>query len=94
MTKTDDRNTSTRRRPRTGLVSSVSGDKTISVIVQSLTRHARYGKYVRSRTKLAVHDPQCTASVGDTVEILPCRPVSKRKSWRLVRVVSSSKLAT
>jgi small subunit ribosomal protein S17 len=72
---------------RVGTVGTVGGQKTIHVIVNSLVKHPAYGKYVRRRTKLAVHDPQGQAEIGDVVEIVPCRRVSKTKSWRLVRVL-------
>lgn len=72
---------------RTGSVRSISGDKTINVLVERLVKHQRYGKYVRRWSKLAVHDPSNVAEVGDVVEILPCRRLSKSKSWRLIRVV-------
>ena len=75
------------RGSRIGKVRSVSGAKTISVVVDNLVKHKRYGKYIRRRTKLAVHDPASQAGLGDMVEIVPCRPISKSKSWRLVRVV-------
>ena len=80
------------QRARTGLVRSTGGQKTIHVIVDNLVRHPAYGKYIRRRTKLAVHDPQNVAQIGDLVEILPCRRISKSKSWRLVRVVRRSGL--
>ncbi|MHC4981798.1 MAG: 30S ribosomal protein S17 [Planctomycetota bacterium] len=75
------------RRGRTGTVASIAGDKTIGVVIENLVRHPRYGKYVRRRTRLAVHDPKGDASVGDVVEVVPCRPISKTKSWRLARVI-------
>lgn len=75
---------------QTGTVRSISGDKTVSVTVSNLVRHATYGKYVRRRSRLAVHDPAGQAQVGDVVEVAPCRRLSKRKSWRLVRVVRSA----
>ncbi|MHC5173439.1 MAG: small ribosomal subunit protein uS17, partial [Planctomycetota bacterium] len=50
----------------------------------------RYGKYIRRRTKLGVHDPQNQASVGDRVEISECRPISKSKNWRLVKVLKKA----
>ncbi len=81
------------RRRMTGLVTSASADKTISVSAQKLVKHEMYGKYVRRRTKLAVHDPENSAAVGDTVEIVPCRRISKMKNWRLLRVVRRAKLA-
>lgn len=71
----------------TGVVATISGDKTVSVLVNNLVRHARYGKYIRRRTRLNVHDASNQSSVGDTVEVVPCRPISKSKSWRLVRIV-------
>jgi small subunit ribosomal protein S17 len=73
---------------KTGRVRKISGNKTISVDLDSLTKHPLYHKYVHKRTRLAVHDPENTAVEGDTVEIVPCRPISKNKSWRLVRVIS------
>ncbi|MCE5327835.1 MAG: 30S ribosomal protein S17 [Planctomycetaceae bacterium] len=75
---------------KTGKVRTISGKQTISVILEMMVRHPVYGKYVRRRTKLAVHDPANAAKVGDTVEIVPCRRLSKTKSWRLVRVISSA----
>jgi len=84
----------TRRRGRTGVVTSTGGDKTIRVEVSLMVKHPMYGKYVRRRTKLAAHDPDNAASLGDVVEILPCRRISKRKSWRLVRVVRPGGLRT
>ncbi len=77
----------------TGVVTSTGGEKTCTVAVSRLVPHRLYGKYVRRRTKLAVHDPQNEAGMGDMVEVTPCRPISKRKRWRLVRVVRKSKLA-
>ena len=72
---------------RVGVVTSTGGDKTIRVVVHSLMKHPVYGKYMRRTTKVAVHDPQNTAGLGDVVEIVPCRRISKSKSWRLMRVV-------
>jgi len=72
---------------RVGVVSSTKGDKTIRVIVTSTYRHPRYGKYLRRQTKVAVHDPRNAAKLGDVVEIVPCRRISRTKSWRLMRVI-------
>jgi small subunit ribosomal protein S17 len=71
----------------TGVVVSDSGDKSIRVTVDFRIRHPKYGKYVKRRTKLGVHDEHNRAGVGDVVEVAECRPYSKTKSWRLVRVV-------
>ena len=75
---------------KTGVVARVSGDKTVSVSVNTVVPHPRYGKYVKRQRKYAVHDPDGRAGVGDVVEIVGCRPISKNKSWRLVRVVRPS----
>lgn len=90
MSNKDNQDSSTKRHPQTGVVSRVSGDKSIGVTLNMLVKHPKYGKYVNRRTKLSVHDPANQAVVGDTVEIVPCRPISKRKSWRVVRVVRST----
>lgn len=72
---------------RVGVVDSISGQKTIRIVANALVRHKLYDKYLRRRTRLMAHDPAGQAAVGDTVEIVRCRPISKRKSWRLVRVL-------
>jgi len=71
----------------TGVVISNSGDKSIRVAIDFKVRHPKYGKYVKRRTKLGVHDERNQAGAGDVVEVAQCRPYSKTKSWRLVRVV-------
>jgi small subunit ribosomal protein S17 len=76
-----------RRQIMTGSVASAKGDKTIRVLVNHLVKHQAYGKYVRKATKVAVHDPQNDAKLGDTVEISMCRRISKSKSWRLLRII-------
>jgi len=73
---------------RIGVVDSVSGRKTVRVVVNNLVKHSLYGKYMRRRSKLTVHDEQEQARVGDIVEVVQCRPISKRKSWRVRKVVS------
>ena len=74
----------------TGVVTSHSGNKSVRVTIDYKVRHPKYGKYVRSRTKLGVHDERNQCGVGDRVEIVECRPYSKAKSWRLVRVVQKA----
>ncbi len=73
-----------------GRVVSNAGDKSITVLVERKVRHPVYGKYVRKSTRLHAHDEANQCSVGDTVSIMSCRPVSKTKSWRLVAVVEKS----
>ncbi|MCK4658744.1 MAG: 30S ribosomal protein S17 [Phycisphaerae bacterium] len=78
------------RRPqpkRTGLVTSDKGDKTIRVSYRYSMKHPKYGKYLRRRTTLHVHDEQNKAKVGNRVEVMACRPISKTKCWRLIRVL-------
>jgi small subunit ribosomal protein S17 len=72
---------------RTGVVDSIAGPKTVRIVLRTLVKHPLYGKYMRRRTRLMAHDPKGQAKIGDTVEVAQCRPISKRKSWRLVRVV-------
>jgi small subunit ribosomal protein S17 len=74
-------------RTLTGRVVSAKMQKTIAVEIERLIRHATYGKYIRRTTKLLAHDERSESKEGDTVQITPCRPLSRRKSWRLVRVV-------
>ena len=76
-----------KRRRLVGRVVSNKMDKTISVAVERLIKHPTYGKYVRRTTKLLAHDEQNECKEGDVVSITPCRPLSRHKSWKLVRVV-------
>lgn len=77
-----------RRPTRIGVVSSDKRDKTIKVLVSYQVMHAKYGKRLQRRSVLHVHDENNEAVAGDRVEIAMCRPISKTKSWRLVRVVT------
>jgi len=74
----------------TGVVVSNSGDKSIRVSIDFKVRHPKYNKFMRRRTRLGVHDEQNQAGVGDVVEVAECRPYSKTKSWRLVRVIEKA----
>ncbi|NOX58429.1 MAG: 30S ribosomal protein S17 [Planctomycetes bacterium] len=78
------------RRVRQGVVVSDVRDKTIKVKNDYSKPHRKYGKIIRRSTTLHVHDPNNEAHVGDVVEVMACRPVSKQKSWRLVRIVNKS----
>jgi small subunit ribosomal protein S17 len=79
------------QRLLTGKVVSNKMDKTIAVSVERLVKHPTYGKYVRRTTKLLAHDANNECKEGDTVSIKPCRPMSRRKSWVLVRVVERAR---
>lgn len=69
---------------------SRSGEKSIKVAIDYISHDRMYGKYMKRRTKLSVHDQQDQAGVGDVVEVAPCRPMSKTKSWRLIRVLQKA----
>jgi small subunit ribosomal protein S17 len=71
----------------TGKVVSSKMQKTIAVQIERLVRHETYGKYLRRRTKLLAHDEAGECREGDVVTIAECRPISRHKSWRVVRVV-------
>ncbi len=74
-------------RTITGRVTSDKMDKTVTVLVERLERHALYGKYVRRSTKLHAHDENNECRIGDTVVIQQSRPLSKTKAWTLVQVL-------
>ena len=86
QTKTD---STPRSQLRTivGVVASDKGDKTIKVVVNFQTKHPKYGKFLKRRTVLHAHDERNDAKLGDTVEIAECRPLSRTKHHRLVRIV-------
>ena len=74
-----------------GLVVSDKMDKSIVVATQRLVKHPIYGKYIRRTTKFHVHDKENSCCCGDTVEIKECRPLSKTKSWTLVKIIEKVK---
>ena len=84
--------TTAQRKARRSIVGRVvvanRTPKTIKVEVEYLWRHPKYGKYLRRSSKVTVHDEKGEARQGDRVEITECRPISKTKSWRLVKVVA------
>ena len=80
-----------RRKVRLGIVTSDKMQQTIVVSVTNLIRHPLYGRIMRQTRKFKAHDEQDDAHVGDTVEIMETRPISKDKRWRLVRVVERAK---
>ncbi|MDZ7718116.1 MAG: 30S ribosomal protein S17 [Balneolaceae bacterium] len=79
------------RRTRTGKVVSNRMDKSITVAVDRQIKHAIYGKFITKTTKYMAHDENNDANPGDTVLIMSTRPLSKRKSWRLVEVLERAK---
>jgi small subunit ribosomal protein S17 len=75
---------------RIGIVESDARDKTRKVVIAYSARHPKYGKYIKRRTVLQVHDESNESHKGDRVEVAECRPVSKTKSWVLTRVVEKA----
>ena len=70
-----------------GRVVSDKMEKSAVVMVERKVRHKLYGKYMRRSTKLSIHDENNECRTGDTVSIQECRPVSKNKTWRLIKVL-------
>jgi len=76
-----------RQRPTIGRVVSDRMDKTVAVAIERLIKHPVYGKYVRRTSKVLAHDENNECKTGDRVAIRECRPISRRKSWRVVSIV-------
>jgi len=73
-----------------GIVESDQRSKTRKVAIEFSAKHAKYGKYMQKRTVLHVHDENNESKLGDRVEIAECRPISKTKSWTLMRIVEAA----
>ncbi|MBY0586180.1 30S ribosomal protein S17 [bacterium] len=86
--KASEEDSRSQRRTVVGIVMSAKMDKTRRVDVPRLTKHEKYGKYIRRKTVCYVHDEENKSVEGDRVEIMECRPMSKLKRWRLVDIVS------
>lgn len=80
------------KKTAVGVVTSDRAAKTRRVEILRLVKHPKYGKYLRRRTVCYVHDEDNKSQLGDTVEIVECRPMSKAKRWLLVRVLAKSRL--
>jgi small subunit ribosomal protein S17 len=80
-----------RRKVRQGRVVSDKMDKTVVVSVESRVRHPLYGRIVRRTKKFKAHDEQNQYHVGDVVEIVECRPLSKDKTWRVSRLIEAAR---
>ena len=81
-----------RTRTATGTVVSNKMDKTITVLLERRVKHPVYGKYITRSSKIHAHDENNECSIGDTVTVAECRPLSKSKTWNLVEVVESATL--
>lgn len=77
-------------RSISGRVVSDKMDKSITVAIERKVPHPLYGKFIRRRTKLHAHDENNECEIGDLVTIEECRPMSKTKSWRLVKVMEKA----
>ena len=87
-------NTSTTRGRRVELLGEVISnkmDKTITVLVYRMVKHAKYGKYIRKSTVIKAHDESQKCKVGDTVKIYETKPISKTKRWALAEILNVSK---
>ena len=75
---------------RIGIVESDARDQTRKVVIKYSVKHPKYGKYIRRRSVLQVHDAKNESHLGDRVEVAECRPISKTKSWILTRVIEKA----
>jgi len=80
-----------RRKVRIGRVVSDKMEQTVVVAVETMVRHRLYGKTIRRTTKFKAHDQHNECGIGDTVEIMETRPLSKEKRWRVTRIVEKAK---
>ena len=80
----------TQRKTQIGFVSSRSGDKSIKVTIAYKTPHPLYHKVVNRQTVLHVHDEKNETKIGDKVEVMETRPISRLKRWRVIRVVEAA----
>ena len=79
------------RKTRVGKVVSNKMDKTIVVAIEDNVKHPDYGKIIKRTVKLHAHDENGECSIGDKVEVMETRPLSKTKRWRLVRIIEKVK---
>ena len=79
------------RKVRVGKVVSDKMDKTIVVAIEDNVRHPKYGKIIKRTVKIHAHDEQNICGLGDTVEVMETRPLSKTKRWRLVEIIEKAK---
>ncbi len=69
------------KRTVMGVVTSNKMDKTITVMIERVVKHPVYGKYIKRSSKVHAHDEKNECNMGDTVEVVECRPLSKSKTW-------------
>ena len=78
------------KRTLQGVVTSNAGDKSATIMIERKIKHTVYGKYVKRSSKIRLHDEANECNKGDTILIEECRPMSKTKSWKLVKVVEKA----
>ena len=88
MAETENRNA---RKVRTGVVVSISGNKSVTVKIDYRKHHPKYGKMMTIPKKLHVHDENNECGLGDKVTVMETRPLSKTKRWRLLEIVERAK---
>jgi small subunit ribosomal protein S17 len=81
-------------RKTLGRVVSNKMQKSVTVSIERLVRHPAYGKFIRRTTTVMAHDEEGACREGDTVAIVECRPISKRKTWRVVEIVHRAPVET
>jgi small subunit ribosomal protein S17 len=82
--------TTGQRKHRSGVVFSNKMDKTVVVLVERLVKHPKYKKYLRVRKKFKAHDERNACNVGDRVEIIETRPLSREKRWAVVSILKKA----
>ena len=81
----------TLRKVRVGMVVSDKMDKTVVIAIEDNVKHPVYGKIIKRTLKVHAHDEKNECGIGDTVEIMETRPLSKTKRWRLVQIIEKAK---
>ena len=79
------------RKTRVGIVVSDKMDKTIVVAIQDNVKHKVYNKIIKRTAKIHAHDEKNECNIGDKVEVMETRPLSKTKRWRLVQIIEKAK---
>jgi len=82
--------TTGQRKHRSGVVFSNKMDKTVVVVVERLVKHPKYKKYLRVRKKFKAHDERNACNVGDRVEIIETRPLSREKRWAVLSILKKA----
>ncbi len=80
------------RKGLVGTVVSTQMEKSVVVLVERLTQHRIYKKYIRKRSKYMAHDPRNSCEIGDKVRITECRPLSKNKRWRVSELIERNRI--